>query len=67
MRLLYSLEVLCEPLKHYTNASQGLLPYGVRKSDIDQKTVHFGRKYGQDHTLACCLAKLAELCLEKDN
>ena len=66
MRLLYSLEVLCEPLKYYVNMSQGLLPFGVRKSDIDQQSIHFGRKYGQEHMLATNLAKLAELCLEKD-
>ena len=66
MRLLYSLEVLCEPLKYYVNMSQGLLPFGVRKSDIDQQSIHFGRKYGQEHTLASTLAKLVKVCLERD-
>lgn len=46
--------------------SQGVLSFGVRKSDIDEKTVHFGRKFGIDHQLASTLGQLAEHCLEKD-
>lgn len=33
MRLLQAVDVLCEPLKYYQ--SQSVLPFGIRKSDID--------------------------------
>jgi hypothetical protein len=46
--------------------ADGTITYGTRKSDLDNKTVHFGRKYGRAHNLAAVLAKLAEICLEKD-
>ena len=56
--------MLAQPLNHST--SQSVLPFGVRKSDVDQKTVHFGRKFGMDHMLASALANIAVHCLERD-
>ena len=56
--------MLCEPLKYYQ--SQSILPFGVRKSDLDQKSIHFGRKFGREHLLASCLSKITEVGLERD-
>ena len=64
IKLLHSIEILTQPLQH--TASQGLLHFGVRKSDLDEKTIHFGRKFGMDHMLATALGHIAEDCLEKD-
>ena len=64
IKLLHSIEVLTQPLQH--TASQGTLHFGVRKSDLDEKTIHFGRKFGRDHMLASALGYIAEHCLEKD-
>lgn len=67
--LFQSLELLTQP-QHST--SQGVIQitqhvtYGVRKSDVDNRSVHFGRKFGRQHMLAIVLGKLVESCLERN-
>ena len=49
-----------------TATSQGVLSFGIRKSDVDNKTIHFGRRFGVKHMLAKLIGKITEEFLEKD-